>query len=129
MDKLLIVDDVEDYLVSLRRALSDEWTVSCASSLKEALELLQTASPDVALIDVRLSEADPGNRDGVTLLKWVRDRSPETPVLLMSAYRDFDAAVEALNLGAHQFLKKPIDLRNLKGLLRSLAKSKPPERG
>lgn len=124
MGKLLIVDDVEDYLVSLRRALAEEWTVSCAHSLEEALELLETEAPDVALVDVRLSETDQNNRDGVTLLQWMRNRYPETPVLLMSAYRDFDAAVEALNLGAHQFLKKPIDLRNLKGLLRSLGEHK-----
>lgn len=121
MKRLLIVDDVEDYLRSLERALSGEWNILSARSLEEAKQQLSTQTVDIALIDVRLSETEPHNQDGILLLKWLRERNPNLPVVMMSAYRDFDAAVEALNLGADHFLKKPIDLRELKQLLCSLA--------
>ncbi len=121
MKRLLIVDDVEDYLRALERALSGEWSILSARSLEEAKQQLSTQTVDIALIDVRLSETEPHNQDGILLLKWLRERNPNLPVVMMSAYRDFDAAVEALNLGANHFLKKPIDLRELKQLLRSLA--------
>ncbi len=119
MTKVLIVDDVEDYLRSLQRALVAEWDIFCAHSMEEARDVLQSESVDVALVDVRLSETDPQNRDGVALLKWMQIQYPKVLVIMMSAYQDFDAAVDALNLGAHQFLKKPIDLRTLKEMLRA----------
>lgn len=120
MIKLLIVDDREDYLRALTGALRTEFDIVTAKSLEEAKEHMD-ASIEVALVDVRLSEEDEQNRDGVRFLEWVKKNYPNVPVLMMSAYRDFDAAVEALNLGADYFLKKPIDLRELKQLLRSFA--------
>jgi DNA-binding NtrC family response regulator len=117
---LLIVDDVVEYLASLERSLRSEWAVAGARSLREAQEVLARSAPDVALVDIRLSETDPMNRDGVLVLEEIRTRYPHVPVVMMSAYRDFDAAVESLNLGSAHFLKKPIDLRELKRLLRSL---------
>jgi DNA-binding NtrC family response regulator len=119
--KLMIVDDLDDYLRSLQAALSREWNCVCAHSLVEARQRLADEECDVALVDVRLSEADSANRDGIELLEWIRERYPSTSVVMMSGYRDYDAAVEALNLGARQYLRKPIDLRELKNVLRSLA--------
>lgn len=120
MPTLLIVDDVEEYLRSLRRALSSEWTIVCAQSIEESKHALSLGVPDVALLDVRLSEAKPENRDGLLLLKYLREQYPGVRVVMMSAYRDFDAAVEVVNLGAERFMKKPIDIRELKTALRSL---------
>jgi len=120
MRKVLILDDREDYLRALTSALRAEFEIVTARSLGEAMERMDT-SIEVALVDVRLSEEDEQNRDGVRFLEWVKKNYPNVPVVMMSAYRDFDAAVEALNLGADYFLKKPIDLRELKQLLRSFA--------
>lgn len=120
MVKILIVDDREDYLRALTSALRSEFDIVTARSLDEAIERMD-ASIEIALVDVRLSEEDEQNRDGVRFLEWVKKNYPDVPVLMMSAYRDFDAAVEALNLGADYFLKKPIDLRELRQLLRSFA--------
>lgn len=125
MKSLLIVDDNKDYVRSLERALSSEWNVVSARSAEEARQRISNYEPDIALVDVRLSDVDPDNRDGVQVLKWLRDRFPKLPVVMMSAYRDFDAAVEALNLGSDYFLKKPIDLRELKQLLRALVEHLP----
>ena len=111
--KILIVDDLAEYLYSLSRALGPEGEVVTAASLEEAKARIDTRTT-VALVDVRLSEEDPGNRDGIILLGWIREHFPGTKVILMSAYRDYDAAVDALNLGAVGYLRKPVNIRELK---------------
>ena len=116
MSKILILDDSSDYLRALRGALRRDFEVLTAQSLEEAKQLL-TVTVQVALIDVRLSEEDENNRDGIVFLRWAKERYPDIPMLMMSAYRNFDAVVEALNMGADYFLKKPIDLRQLKEIL------------
>jgi DNA-binding NtrC family response regulator len=123
MTSLLIVDDAEDYLGALTRALSSRWQVVAARSYDEAVQALAAHAPPVALVDVRLSETDPENADGLKVLQWLRAHQPGVKVVMMSAYRDFDIAVNALNAGATAFLKKPIDLRELKALLQSLVQS------
>lgn len=119
--RILIVDDIEPYLNSLCRALRGEYEVIKALSLKEAEEKMD-ATIRLALVDIRLSEEDPANRDGLLLLGWLKENFPAVPVLMMSAYRDFDAAADALNLGAERFLKKPINLRELKEAISALVK-------
>jgi len=119
--KILIVDDVQEYLNSLCRALRGTYEVAKATTLAEAKEKMD-ATVGLALVDIRLSEEDPANRDGLLLLGWLKERFPAVPVVMMSAYRDFDAAVDAQNLGAVHFLKKPINLRELKEVIAAHAK-------
>jgi DNA-binding NtrC family response regulator len=119
--KILIVDDLAEYVYSLSRALGPEGQVTTASSLEEAKSKIDSETA-VALVDIRLSEDDPGNRDGILLLGWIRDHFPSTKVLLMSAYRDYDAAVDALNLGAAGYLRKPVNIRDLKVRISELTK-------
>jgi len=116
--KILIVDDVQEYVNSLSRALSDEYEIVKAFSLEEAKDKID-ASINVAIIDVRLSEIDMSNRDGIMLLAWIKENYPKISVIMISAYRDFDSAVDALNLGASYFLKKPINLRDLKDKIKA----------
>lgn len=128
MIKALVVDDREDYLRALRGALRRGFEVVTAQTLEEARQRLD-GSIQVGLIDVRLSEDEDDNRDGVVFLQWAKDRYPTIPMIMMSAYRDFDAVVEALNLGGDYFLKKPIDIRYLKELLKEFGEEGPrPER-
>lgn len=119
MKKILIVDDIEDYLTSLENALRGDFEVVKARSLAEAKGKMDS-SITVALVDIRLKEDDFENRDGLVFLEWVRMNFPNTRVIVMSAYREFDLAVEALNLGAAYFLRKPINLVELKGILRAM---------
>jgi DNA-binding NtrC family response regulator len=115
--KVLILDDREDYLRALDGALRKEFLVLRGQTVEQARQLLDD-TVRVVLIDVRLSEQDQDNRDGLRFLRWAKERFPGTPMLMMSAYTDFDAAVEANNSGADYFLKKPIDLNELRALLR-----------
>lgn len=121
MLKVLVLDDQESYLRALKGALRREFEVVTAADLSTAMDAMND-SIRVALVDVRLSEDDPTDKGGVEFLRWCKKNFPEVPVLMMSAYRDFDATVEALNLGADYFLKKPIDLRELKALLNEFGK-------
>lgn len=98
--------------------------VRCARNVDEAKASLGSFDPDVAVIDMRLSEEDAENREGLELLRWIRENRAGLPVVMMSAYRDFDAAVHALNLHADAFLKKPIDVRELKHVLNQLAQAR-----
>src|SRR5689334_16605290 len=117
--KILILDDVVEYLNSLSRALGNDHEIVIAASLEEAKAKLDDTI-QLAILDVRLAEDDIGNRDGIQLLGYIRQQYPSLPVIMMSAYRDFDAATDALNLGASYYLKKPINLRELKDLIATL---------
>lgn len=123
MRKILIVDDIQEYLDSLSRALSRVLEVVQASTKEEAKEKMDH-SIDLALVDVRLSEEDMSNRDGIVLLGWLKEYYPKVPVIMMSAYRDFDSVVDTLNLGAVHFLKKPINLKELKEIVNTLIQAK-----
>ncbi|MGH9240282.1 MAG: response regulator [Vicinamibacterales bacterium] len=120
---ILVLDDIADYLQALARTLSSEWNVLCANSAHEARAVVERQRPDVALIDVRLSESDPDNREGLEILAWLRQRDASIPVVVMSAYQDSDATEEAMRLGARAFVKKPLDLRSLKALVAGLCES------
>lgn len=117
--KILIVDDIEEYLRSLENSLKDEHEVFKAKSLEEAKKTT-SRDIDIALVDIRLFEEDKGNRDGLVFLEWLKMNHPGVPAIMMSAYQEFDLAVEALNLGALYFLKKPINLMELKGILKTV---------
>ena len=121
MKKVLIVDDIEEYLNSLERVLSDEYIVLKAKNLNEAKEKAKQGI-DIAIVDIRLSEEDPENKDELIFLEWIKMNYPDIPVIMMSAYREFDFAVEALNLGAKYFLKKPISIKELKGTIATFLK-------
>ncbi len=117
--RILIVDDVVEYVQSLGRALSLEYDIAKAFTLEEAQKNMND-SVSLALVDIRLSEDDMANRDGLIFLGWLKENYPTIPVVMMSAYRDFDSAVDALNLQAASYLKKPINLKELKSLIASL---------
>jgi len=124
MKRILIVDDIEEYLDSLANALRDEYDVLKARTLEEAKSLASKHHIDIALVDIRLSEEDMTNRDGLVFLEWMKMNYPNIPVVVMSAYQEFDLAVDALNLGAEYFLKKPINLIELKGVLERVLSKK-----
>src|SRR5262245_34473575 len=104
--RLLVVDDNREFTGALNRALSKEYSLCCAHSREEATRAI-SPPPDVVLLDLRLREDEPNNRDGVVLLSFLREQFPYIPVLVNSAYGDIDIAVECLRLGAVDFIQKP----------------------
>ena len=101
---LLLVDDELSNLESLARIFEREgMTVLTAPDGREALEILRKQRIDVLLTDLMM----PGIT-GVDLLKAVRSISPETEVILMTAYGTVETAVEAMKEGAYDFITKPL---------------------
>jgi two-component system, NtrC family, response regulator HydG len=101
---LLVVDDEPSNLESLERIFAREGlTVVVAPDGKEGLEMLRKRRIDVCLTDLMM----PGV-SGVDLLKAARQVSPETEVVLMTAYGTVETAVEAMREGAYDFITKPL---------------------
>lgn len=109
--KILVIDDEPLFLERLCSRLERRgFDVSSAGDGKTALELF-LKSPvafDIILTDVKM----PGI-DGIQLLKQVRDNDYDTPVVVMSGYDDMKKSIEALRLGAFDYLTKPIRLDQL----------------
>lgn len=108
MARVLIVDDIPDYLDELEILLSGDHEVIRASTEAQAREALAGGMIEAALVDIRLDESDEDNTDGLDLLRWATEHHPSVPIIMMSAYREFEYAVESLNSGAKYFLKKPL---------------------
>jgi DNA-binding NtrC family response regulator len=113
---LLIVDDefsVRDSLTHWFR--KDGYEVTAAADGLEALTAMESAAFDVALLDVRL----PG-MDGIRLLAEIRERWPRTIVVMITAFASVDTAVQALKLGAADYVTKPINPEELSHVVAQL---------
>src|SRR5271165_3758266 len=117
MKTILIVDDEPATRYALRRALEGRYRIVEADSAAAARGLLTTNKPDLLLLDVVL----PGE-DGLTFLKWLRQEGYELPVLMVSALDTAKSAVEALQLGAADYLVKGYELEELRQRVANLLK-------
>src|SRR5207245_10909364 len=107
---ILIVDDEQTLARSAKAFLADHgYDAEVATTGEKALELLERLQPDVVFADVRL----PG-MSGLDLLKRIREFDPVLPVIMLTAYGSIEGAVEAVKLGAFDYVKKPVDLEELK---------------
>lgn len=117
MKTILIVDDEPAARYGLRRALESKYRIAEADSAEAAQDALQTEKPDLVLLDVVL----PG-QDGLSFLRWLRDEGNATPVLMVSALDAARTAVEALRLGAADYLVKGFELDELRQRVANLLK-------
>jgi DNA-binding response OmpR family regulator len=102
---ILVVDDDRVLLDLLQKVLKKfGFEVAPADSGKGAIGLIQEFVPDVVLLDIKM----PG-MDGLTLLKEIKARDPDTEVIVMTGFASLDSAVEALKYGASDYIKKPFD--------------------
>jgi two-component system, NtrC family, response regulator AtoC len=107
---VLIVDDERTLARAIRAFLVEAgYEAEVAPDAESALPMLASMRPDVVFTDVRL----PG-MNGIELLKKVREFDPAIPVVVMTAYGSIEGAVEAVKLGAFDYVKKPIDLEELR---------------
>jgi DNA-binding NtrC family response regulator len=117
MKTILIVDDEPAARYGLRRALEAKYRIAEADSAEAAREALPREAPDLVLLDVVL----PG-QDGLSFLKWMREQGSEVPVLMVSALDTAKTAVEALRLGAADYLVKGFELDELRQRMTNLLK-------
>ncbi len=103
--RILVVDDEESVRWALRKAMERAgYRVDLAADGPAGLTAASDPDVDLVLLDVRL----PG-QDGLKLLREIRRRRPDLPVIMMTAYGTLQVAVEAMNLGAYDYIGKPFD--------------------
>ena len=111
---VLVVDDEQSIRHFVKCALVDAgYHVSEAGSGEAAMRLFRAEGPDLVVLDVRLPHAD-----GLDLLAEIQQDSPGLPVIIITAVADVKKAVEAMRRGAFYFLRKPLALDELEGLVR-----------
>ncbi len=123
MKTVLLVDDIPEYVDTMELNLPEECCAVAAYSVEEAKAAFGKETPDLAVLDVRLSEADSENREGLELLKWIKASHPSVPVIMISAYREFEFEAESLTLGAEYFLRKPVQPDEFRACVEKVLKS------
>lgn len=109
MRKILVVDDELSVRDSLRMIFKKDYTVIAAGSAKEAWEKILSEEPDLVFLDILMPQ-----KDGMQLLKEIRESQPLTPVVMLTATKTLKTAVEAMKLGAFDYITKPFDIEELK---------------
>ena len=114
---LLVVDDEESIRVTLAEALKDDRTkVLTSSTGRAALDLIERETVDLVLLDQNLKES---GENGIDVLRQIKEARPETLVIIMTAYGKIETAVEATKLGCFQYLTKPVEIPQLRLLLKT----------
>jgi two-component system nitrogen regulation response regulator GlnG len=109
MSKVLLIDDEEDVRYSFQRIFdSPEVELATASSGEEGLRVIPGLKPDLVIMDVRM-----GGINGLETLRRIRQMDSKLPVILMTAYGTTQTAIEAMKLGAYDYLLKPFDVPKL----------------
>jgi nitrogen regulation protein NR(I) len=119
MSKLLLVDDEADVQYSFQRIFdSPEVGLTTASSGEEALRLIPKLKPDLVVMDVRM-----GGMSGLETLRRIRQMDSRLLVILMTAYGTTQMAIEAMKLGAYDYLLKPFEVPKLKEIIAKALKA------
>jgi DNA-binding NtrC family response regulator len=115
MKRLLIVEDKESLALMLRETVEAEGLeADLASDGKDAIRKLASGQRYFAVLtDLRMSGAD-----GIAVLRQVKESDPDCPVIVMTGFATIENAVEAMKLGAYDFVQKPVDVDHLLLLLR-----------
>ncbi len=102
--RVLAVDDESVVCESIRRVLSQEgYEVTTTTSSRQGLELVRKEAFDLLLLDIKMPDVD-----GIHFLRETRAVSPETEVIIVTGYATIETAVEAIKLGAFDYLEKPV---------------------
>lgn len=110
--KVLIVDDDRAVLHMVQKTLGDMAEVLTSKSAEEALTIISTAHPDVVLLDIML----PG-LSGLDVFKQIQALDRRLPVIFITAEANSETTIAAMQLGAYDYLAKPLDLPQLKTLV------------
>lgn len=107
--KVLLVDDEEDFISTLSQRLKVRGlTVSGATSGEEALKLVEEEPFDIIVLDLAM----PG-MDGLETLKTIKENHPDAEIIMLSGHGTVKTSIEAMKLGADDFLEKPVDFKEL----------------
>ena len=107
--KVLLVDDEKDFLESMsERMRLRGMDVTTASSAKEGLAFIESDVFDAVILDFQLPEMD-----GMAVLKKIKAKHPEAQIILLTGHASLERGVEAIKIGASDYLEKPADMEAL----------------
>jgi two-component system response regulator AtoC len=116
---ILLVDDEETALSFMTPLLRDAgYEVVTATTLKGAHQVVDRGDADIIVLDVQLPDGY-----GPTLLERINREQPQVPVIVVTGYGDIEMAVEAMKLGARDFIQKPVDMARLLQAVNKAAES------
>jgi DNA-binding NtrC family response regulator len=123
--RILIIDDDRAFRIGTRALLADEgYDVDAAGSGDEGLARLQAERYELVLLDLKMQ-----GRSGLSVLEELRRLGYTLPVLMLTGYATVDSAVQALKLGADDYLTKPCDNQLLRSKIRSILAARAPIAG
>ena len=105
MERILVIDDDPGFRELLATILSDEgYEVESGASIADALRLGAARQYSLVISDLRLPDGS-----GIGILRWFSEQAPNVPVIVITAFGTFESAVEAVKLGAEDYLGKPLN--------------------
>lgn len=114
--KLLIVDDQQGIRLLLNEVFKREgYETFLAANGIEALDIAERIKPDGVLLDMKI----PG-MDGIEILKRLKSKMPDVPVVMMTAYGELDLIQEAMKLGAAHYFTKPFDIYEVRDAVNAM---------
>ncbi|HEY8550473.1 MAG TPA: sigma-54 dependent transcriptional regulator [Vicinamibacterales bacterium] len=116
MPTLLVIDDEPSILDAMRQlGRSSGFDVVCCASGRSGIDAARQSRPDVAIVDLRIPDID-----GLQVLQAIHRETPRCRMVLMTGYASVDTAVEAIRLGAMDYLSKPLDVGRVEQLLQQV---------
>lgn len=119
MFKILIVDDENNVRYSFRKLLaSSRYSLYEADQYETAVQVFSEVKPDLAIVDIEM----PG-KSGLELLKTLKELSPLTPVIVVTAFGSGDRVIKAMKFGAYEYVEKPFEIPQLIALIEEALKT------
>jgi len=116
--RILVVDDEENARIGLSRLLSNEgFLVDSVSNGFEALNYLRQQEVNLIISDINMPEMN-----GIIFLKELNKSFPKSNVIMITAYGGVESYIEAMNLGAFEYINKPVKIEELKSILKKIFK-------
>ena len=116
--RILVVDDEENARIGLSRLLAKEgFVVDSVANGFEALNYLQQQEVNLVVTDINMPEMN-----GIAFLRELNKSFPNTNVIMVTAYGGVESYIEAMNLGAFEYVNKPVKIEELKSILKKIFK-------
>lgn len=113
MKRILVVDDEENARIALSKILAREgYDVASAGNGHEALSYLSSRDVELVITDINMPEMN-----GMTFLRELNRLRPASNVIMITAYGEVESYIEAMNLGAFEYINKPVKIDELKRII------------
>jgi DNA-binding NtrC family response regulator len=115
VEEIFVVDDDQGILDSFDALLGDDYPLQMFSDSRRAIRVLDEKNPGLLFLDIKM----PG-MNGIEVLKWIRDRSLPTKVVIVTALPQAQYEEDANKYGVYRYLKKPLDIDEVEEITRAV---------